>query len=133
MLRKKRKIISEINITPFVDVLLVLLIIFMVAAPMMTSKVDVNLPSGSNKNDNLGQNQAITISVKIDGSIYLQDNPIKISKLSSALNELTAKNFSSKIMVRADKSLDYGRVMDVVKEIGVAGYSQVVLVTESQK
>lgn len=131
--RKKRRIISEINITPFVDVLLVLLIIFMVAAPMMTGKVDVNLPNGSSLSSNAASSQAIAVSIKSDGSIYLQENQVKLSRLLPLLNQLTAGDLTNKILVRADKSLDYGRVMDVVKEIGSAGYSQVVLVTEVPK
>jgi biopolymer transport protein TolR len=128
----KRAVISEINITPFVDVLLVLLIIFMVAAPMLTSSVDVNLPQGV-ETANEEKLQTITVSVKSDGAIFLQDDPIKSTILASRLKEISANNFSRKIFVRADKSLDYGKVMDVVKTISVAGFAQVVLVTEIPK
>lgn len=128
----KRAVISEINITPFVDVLLVLLIIFMVAAPMLTSSVDINLPQGV-ETANEEKLQTITVSVKSDGSIFLQDDPIKSSILTSRLKEISANNFTRKIFVRADKSLDYGKVMDVVKTISLAGFAQVVLVTELPK
>ena len=128
----KRAVISEINITPFVDVLLVLLIIFMVAAPMLTSSVDINLPQGV-ETANEEKLQTITVSVKSDGTIFLQDDPIKSSILTSRLKEISANNFTRKIFVRADKSLDYGNVMDVVKTISVAGFAQVVLVTELPK
>ena len=128
----KRAVISEINITPFVDVLLVLLIIFMVAAPMLTSSVDINLPQGV-ETVNEEKLQTITVSVKADGTIFLQDDPIKSSILTSRLKEISANNFTRKIFVRADKSLDYGKVMDVVKTISVAGFAQVVLVTELPK
>jgi len=128
----KRAVISEINITPFVDVLLVLLIIFMVAAPMLTSSVDINLPQGV-ETANEEKLQTITVSVKSDGTIFLQDDPIKSSILTSRLKEISANNFTRKIFVRADKSLDYGKVMDVVKTISVAGFAQVVLVTELPK
>lgn len=128
----KRAVISEINITPFVDVLLVLLIIFMVAAPMLTSSVDINLPQGV-ETANEEKLQTITVSVKSDGAIFLQDDPIKSSILTSRLKEISANNFTRKIFVRADKSLDYGRVMDVVKTISMAGFAQVVLVTELPK
>ena len=77
----KRAVISEINITPFVDVLLVLLIIFMVAAPMLTSSVDINLPQGV-ETANEEKLQTITVSVKSDGTIFLQDDPIKSSILT---------------------------------------------------
>ncbi len=128
----KRAVISEINITPFVDVLLVLLIIFMVAAPMLTSSVDINLPQGV-ETANEEKLQTITVSVKSDGTIFLQDDPIKSSILTSRLKEISANNFTRKIFVRADKSLDYGKVMDVVKTISLAGFAQVVLVTELPK
>ena len=128
----KRAVISEINITPFVDVLLVLLIIFMVAAPMLTSSVDINLPQGV-ETANEEKLQTITVSVKSDGAIFLQDDPIKSTILASRLKEISANNFTRKIFVRADKSLDYGKVMDVVKTISMAGFVQVVLVTELPK
>jgi len=124
----RRAVISDINITPFVDVLLVLLIIFMVSAPMMTSSVDVNLPQGTDSNPI--KLQPITISIKEDGSIYLQDNLIKISILGAKLKDITANDLKQKILVRADKKLDYGTVMHVVKTIGQAGFSHVVLATE---
>lgn len=126
---KKRRIISDINITPFVDVLLVLLIIFMVAAPMMTSSINVDLPGGTTNPLN-EKTQPISISVKADGSIFLQEEQIKITALPSKLLSLTNNNLSNKIHVRADKKLDYGRVMEVVKTVSSTGFNQVVLVTE---
>ena len=99
---KKRRIISDINITPFVDVLLVLLIIFMVAAPMMTSSINVDLPGGTTNPLN-EKTQPISISVKADGSIFLQEEQIKITALPSKLLSLTNNNLSNKIHVRADK------------------------------
>ena len=126
---KKRRIISEINVTPFVDVLLVLLIIFMVAAPMMTSSVNIDLPKGS-ADPNNEKIQPITVSVKADGTIFLQEDSVKLSTLGAQLIEINGKNLSNKILVRADKNLDYGRVMEVVRIISVAGFNQVVLVTE---
>ena len=126
---KKRRIISDINITPFVDVLLVLLIIFMVAAPMMTSSVNLELPKGT-ATATSEKSQPIVISVKEDGSIFLQDEAIKLATIPSKLNDITSGNISSKILVRADKKLDYGRVMEVVKTVSLAGFNQVVLVTE---
>jgi biopolymer transport protein TolR len=126
---KKRRIISDINITPFVDVLLVLLIIFMVAAPMMTSGIEVELPKGATNPLN-EKSQPISVSVKDDGTIFLQEETIKLSSLPTKLLQLSGNNLGNKIMVYADKKLDYGRVMEVVKTIGLAGFNQVVLVTE---
>lgn len=126
---KKRRVISDINITPFVDVLLVLLIIFMVAAPMMTSAVDIALPQGSASPIN-EKIPPISVSIKSDGSIFLQEAAIKLSSLSPKLLQLSSNNLGNKILVYADKKLDYGRVMEVVKTVSVAGFNQVVLVTE---
>jgi len=126
---RKRQVLSEINITPFVDVLLVLLIIFMVAAPMMTSSIQLELPQGAAKSES-EKNPPITISVKADGKVFLQDEEIKLAFIAEKLIKLTDSNLSNKIMVRADKRLDYGRVMDVVKTISQAGFSQIALVTE---
>lgn len=126
---KKKRIISEINITPFVDILLVLLIIFMVAAPMMTSNVSIDLPKGAAAPTN-EKVQPIAISIKADGTIFLQEDSIKLNLLSAKLLELTGNNLNSKIQVRADKKIDYGRVMDIIKTVNLTGFTQVVLVTE---
>jgi biopolymer transport protein TolR len=127
--RKRRAAMSDINITPFVDVLLVLLIIFMVAAPMMTSSIELELPKGAAA-ANSSQDEPITVSVKNDGSVFLQEDSVKLANLSQELLKLTNNNINSKIYVRADTKIDYGRVMEVVKTINLAGFTQVVLVTE---
>jgi biopolymer transport protein TolR len=126
---KKRPAISEINITPFVDVLLVLLIIFMVAAPMMNSTVEIDLPTGST-NPNDEKVPPITVSIKSDGTIFLQEESTKLNILPKQLLDLVNNNLATKIFVRADKSLDYGRVMEVIKILSLAGFTQVALVTE---
>ena len=126
---KKRRVISDINITPFVDVLLVLLIIFMVAAPMMTSGLDVDIPKGTATPLN-EKSQPISVSIKSDGSIFLQEEMIKLTSLPTKLLQLSGNNLNNKVLVYADKKLDYGRVMEAVKTISSAGFNQVVLVTE---
>ena len=127
--RKRRAAITDINITPFVDVLLVLLIIFMVAAPMMTSSVELELPKGANGN-NSEQEKPITVSIKNDGSVYVEEDLIKLKSLPEELLKISNNNINSKIFVRADITIEYGRVMEVVKIINSAGFTQVVLVTE---
>lgn len=126
---KKRQVVSDINITPFVDVLLVLLIIFMVAAPMMNSSVNVDLPAGSNKSTN-DKNHSITVSVKSDGTIFLEEESVKLGFLAKKILENSQNNLDDKVQIRADKNLDYGRVMEVVKTLSNAGFQQVTLVTE---
>ena len=127
--RKRRAAMSDINITPFVDVLLVLLIIFMVAAPMMTGSVELELPKGAN-NANTTQDEPIAVSIKNDGSVYVGEELTKLHSLPEILLKATNNNISSKIFVRADTKIDYGRVMEVVKIINSSGFTQVVLVTE---
>ncbi|HLD76969.1 MAG TPA: ExbD/TolR family protein [Rickettsiales bacterium] len=126
---KKQHLISDINITPFVDVLLVLLIIFMIAAPMMTSGIDVDLPKGADNSSSV-KTQPITVSVKSDGEIFLQNDSVKLMLLPKELLKITNNSLENKIYVRADQNLDYGRVMEVVRKINLAGFTQVVLVTE---
>ena len=127
--RRKKSSISDINITPLVDVLLVLLIIFMVCAPMMTGSVEIDLPKGVS-NAVTEKSVMISVSIKEDGSLFLQEESIKIRGLPKRLLEVTANDISSKIYVRADQKIDYGRVMEVVKVINSAGFNQVILVTE---
>ena len=126
---RKRPIISDINITPFVDVLLVLLIIFMVAAPMMTSSIEVDLPSGVDNNDE-EKDKAIMVSLKKDGSIFVADEICKINFMGEFLNKATNKNFNHKIYIRADQDLDYGNVMEIVQKINELGFTSVSLATE---
>ena len=96
---------------------------------MMTSSVNIDLVKGSADQNN-EKIQPITVSVKTDGAILLQEESVKLSVLGAHLIDLSGKNLSNKILVRADKNLDYGRVMEVVRIISVAGFNQVVLVTE---
>ena len=126
--RKRSSGIADINITPFVDVLLVLLIIFMVAAPLMTSNVDLNLPKGTAKTEKQ-EDRPITVSVDKDGGIFLLDEKTTLKLLGGELTKITT-NREDKIFVRADIQINYGQVMEVIKAINQNGFSQVVLVTE---
>ncbi len=130
--RHRSSSISDINITPFVDVLLVLLIIFMVTAPIVTGGLNVDLPDGVAKNNNSHKDISVTISIKKDGDLYIGDEKIKIKSLSYHLHKETNKNFNTKIYVKADKANGYGGVMKVVKNINLAGFRQIILVTETR-
>ena len=126
---KKKRLIGEINITPLVDVLLVLLIIFMVTAPMMTSGINVDLPKGATDAID-AKKESISVSVQKDGSIFVEEKLVKLDDLPKKLLLITEKQTDKKIYVRADKLLDYGKVMEVVRSINLGGFTQVVLVTE---
>jgi biopolymer transport protein TolR len=128
---KKKAPISEINITPFVDVLLVLLIIFMVAAPMLTSSVPLNLPDGIEKAENV-ESKDIIVSMQKNGTLFVQEEEVSKNNLANKLKKLTNNNLSEKILIRADKFIEYGEVMNLIKMLSLAGFSQVLLVTEVQ-
>jgi biopolymer transport protein TolR len=133
--RRRAAIMSEINVTPFVDVMLVLLIIFMVSAPLLTVGVPIDLPKSQAKA--LQQdNKPLTVSVKDSGQVYLQDSEIKIDDLIpklKAIIEARGGNPDELIYVRGDRKVDYGSMMRVMGRISGAGYHKVALVTEVEQ
>ncbi len=126
--RRRAGAISEINVTPLVDVMLVLLIIFMVAAPMMTVGVPIDLPETQAKAMN-SDTQPITISVNPAGEIYLQETPIVIDEVVPKLEAIATTGYNERIYVRGDTAAAYGVVMKVMARISSAGYKNIGLVT----
>ena len=126
---KKRKSISEINVTPFVDVMLVLLIIFMVTAPLLTAGIKVNLPESTSilKNE---KNDPITVTINSKGEIYLQKKKFTADGLIKKLKALKSQNKDLKIYINGDKKLNYGKVMDLMSFINKSGFKKVALVTK---
>ncbi|CAN7440237.1 protein TolR [Neorhizobium sp. LjRoot104] len=120
--------ISEINVTPLVDVMLVLLIIFMVAAPMMTVGVPIDLPETQAKAMN-ADTQPITVSVNPKGEIYLQETPIALEEIVPKLQAIATTGYNERIYVRGDTTAAYGVVMKVMARISSAGYKNIGLVT----
>jgi biopolymer transport protein TolR len=127
---KRYNQISEINVTPFVDVMLVLLIVFMVTAPLLTVGIPVDLPKvkASALTD---QKDPIEITVKIGGLIYLGESIVEIDNLIPRLNAITEQNIEARIYVRGDRVVAYGRVMEVMSVINSAGYVKVALVAQN--
>ena len=121
---------NDINITPFVDVMLVLLIIFMVAAPMMTTGVTVNLPK-TQSSSLPGNDEPINISIKRDGTVYIQTTETSVDKLGAKLTAIAGEKKDTRIFVRGDTAIDYGQVMNVIGAINAAGYSKVALLTNT--
>ena len=121
-------LISEINVTPFVDVMLVLLIIFMVAAPLLTVGVPIDLPETQAKAMN-SETQPITVSVNQGGQVYLQETEIPIEEVVAKLTAISQAGYDERIYVRGDKTADYGTVMQVMARISSAGYKNLGLVT----
>ncbi len=128
--RRGRAPMAEINVTPLVDVMLVLLIIFMVTAPLLSAGVPVNLPDANAKP--LNQNpEEISISIAQDGIIYLGNVPLEPGTLAQKLAEVppAPDGKQPQVLLRADRSLDYGRVMAVMGELNSAGFNAISLVT----
>lgn len=118
---------SEINITPFIDVMLVLLIIFMVAAPLSTVDVHVNLPVATAKPQPRPE-KPVFVTLKPDRTLALGENPVERGSLISRLDETTQKNHEARLFLRADKSVNYGDVLGVLDQLRAAGYLKVGLV-----
>ncbi|HET7336118.1 MAG TPA: protein TolR [Rhizomicrobium sp.] len=128
----RRRPMAEINVTPFVDVMLVLLIVFMVAAPLLTVGVPVDLPK--TKAQALSQDrEPLAVTVKSDGKIYLQNTLIDEGGLVPRLKAISANGYDQRIFVRGDKTVDYGRVMEVMAQISAAGFTHIGLVTDVAK
>ena len=124
-----RKSISEINVTPFVDVMLVLLIIFMVTAPLLTAGIKINLQESASvlKNE---KNDPVTDSINSKGEIYIQKKKISPDDLIKRLIALKGQNKDLKIYIKGDKNLNYGKIMDLMSFINKSGFKKVALVTK---
>jgi biopolymer transport protein TolR len=131
---RRRPVMSEINVTPFVDVMLVLLIIFMVSAPLLTVGVPLDLPQSQAKS--LEQDrEPLTVSVNLKGQVFLQNSEIAVEELVPKLNAITQARggLDERIYVRGDKKVDYGTVMRVMGRLSQAGFRRVALVTEVEQ
>ncbi|WP_349358218.1 protein TolR [Stappia sp.] len=126
--RRRHQPMSEINVTPFVDVMLVLLIIFMVAAPLLTVGVPLELPETQAKPME-GTNEPITISIDAEGRIFMQETEVSAEELIPTLSAIAENGYEERIFVRGDRSADYGTIMRVMGRINAAGYTRLGLVT----
>jgi biopolymer transport protein TolR len=125
-LNRNRDVLSEINVTPFVDVMLVLLIIFMVTAPLLQQGIDVNLPQAKGKD--LPPEERISLVIKRDGIIYMNDNPVSLTEMGNKLRAISKLN--PNIFLKADKDVPYGFVVEVMGEIKEAGIEKLGMITE---
>lgn len=127
--RGSRKPMSEINVTPMVDVMLVLLVVFMITAPMMTVGVPVNLPKtqAPAMNDKI---EPLVISISAEGKIYLQESEVSLDTLVPQLQAITSAKPDTRIYVRGDQKIDYGLIMRVMGTISSAGFDKVALMAE---
>ena len=128
---RKHSPMHEINVTPFVDVMLVLLIIFMVTAPMLTSGVPIELPE--TKGQQLQTNkEPVTLSVDKTGKVFIQETEIRLEEIAPKLKAIAKNGYDEQIFIRGDKGIDYGTVMRVMGRVKAAGFTKVSLVTETE-
>ena len=132
---RRNPVMAEINVTPMVDVMLVLLIIFMVSAPLLTVGVPIDLPQTTAASLDQADKEPLAISVNTKGQIFLQDSEIKIEDLITKLKAITAARGGAdeRIYVRGDRTVDYGTVMRVMGRLSQAGFKRVALVTEVEQ
>jgi biopolymer transport protein TolR len=130
--RMRRRAMAEINVTPFVDVMLVLLIVFMVTAPLLTVGVPVDLPK--TKAPALGQDrEPLSITVRRDGVIFLQKEQVPEAALIDRLTAIASNGYNQRIFVRGDTQVNYGKVMEVMGVLAAAGFTHIGLVTDAVK
>ena len=130
--RSRNKLMSDINVTPFVDVMLVLLIIFMVTAPLLTVGVQVDLPESAA--DSLPDDQEpLTISINSKGEVYIQEHKVNYQKIVPKLLAIAKNRTDTRIYVRGDKTINYGRVLEIMGLLSGSGFSKVALISEPYK
>jgi biopolymer transport protein TolR len=121
---------SEINVTPLVDVMLVLLIVFMVAAPLLTVGVPVDLPKAQSK-PLQGDQEPLTVTVNQEGKIFLQETQVEIDQLVPRLTAIAVNGYDQRVYVRGDQAVNYGTVMQVMAQMANAGFTRIGLVNEA--
>ena len=130
--KNSKEPMSEINVTPFVDVMLVLLIVFMVTAPLLTVGVQVDLPESSA--DSLPEEQEpLTLTINSKGEIFIQEHQVTFKKVVPKLLAISKNRTDTRIYVRGDKTINYGRVLEVMGRLSGAGFSKVALISEPYK
>jgi biopolymer transport protein TolR len=127
--KRRKKLMSEINVVPYIDVMLVLLVIFMITAPLLTVGVPVNLPQ--EKSPPLsGDEEPLTVTIDPQGKIYLQETPVELDELVPRLTAIAASGYDQRIYVRGDREVNYGAVMAAVARMSEAGFTRLALVNE---
>jgi len=130
--RSAKEPISEINVTPFVDVMLVLLIIFMVTAPLLTVGVQVDLPETSA--DTLPEEtEPLTLTINAKGEIFIQETKVEFEKIIAKIMAVSNNRTDTRIFVRGDKNINYGRVLEIMGMLSGSGFTKVALISEPYK
>ncbi|MDA0260734.1 MAG: protein TolR [Proteobacteria bacterium] len=129
--QQRHRPMSEINVTPFVDVMLVLLVVFMITAPLLTVGVPIDLPKTAAPTVE-GQDEPLAITINAQGLIFLQETEVQLDSLVQRLVAITKRKPNTRIFVRGDETIEYGRVMQVMGTITAAGFTRVALITDSR-
>ncbi|HEY8352393.1 MAG TPA: protein TolR [Sphingomonadales bacterium] len=130
--RRRPRPMSEINVTPFVDVMLVLLIVFMVAAPLLTVGVAVDLPQSSAR-PLQEDNEPLSVTINADGAIFIQDEEVTLEELVPKLSAIAQAKRDNRIYVRGDRGSQYGRVAEVMGALSGAGFTRLALITDPKQ
>ncbi len=129
---RRYSVMAEINMTPFIDVMLVLLIIFMVAAPLLATGVPIDLPQTKSAALNVDQ-KPLSVAVDDKGDVYVMDAPVAMNQLADKLKDVAKSGFDERIYVRGANQVNYGKIAEVMSIITTAGYKKVALVTDPNK
>ncbi len=130
--RGRRALNAEINVTPFVDVMLVLLIVFMITAPLLTTGIDVSLPKTSADTINVSKDEPLYVTLQADSTLYIQDTVVERSELVAKLIAITGEGFESRILLRTDEGASAGEFVAVMGEVRAAGFGNLAIVTDSK-
>ena len=132
---RRSPVMAEINVTPMVDVMLVLLIIFMISAPLLTVGVPIDLPQTQAASLDQADKEPLAVSVTTNGQVFLQNTEIKLEELAPKLKAITAARGGNeeRIYVRGDRTVDYGTMMKIMGRLSAAGFRRVALVTEMEQ
>jgi biopolymer transport protein TolR len=130
--KNQKNVMSEINVTPFVDVMLVLLVIFMVTSPLLVTGVNVDLPDSESAPITI-QEEPLSVTVNAKGEVFIQDSKIELASLAAKLLAITNEKRDTKIFIRGDRDVGYGEIMKVISSINQAGFNKVALLTEPIK
>jgi biopolymer transport protein TolR len=128
--RRAHGVMAEINVTPFVDVMLVLLVIFMVTAPLLTAGVQIDLPKADAKAMGQQDNAPLEIALDRNGDIFIGETKVTMDRMAGMLEALSAETTERRVYIKADQRLDYGRVMEVMAAVSRLGFNKIALVTE---
>lgn len=131
--RARHMPMSEINVTPMVDVMLVLLIIFMVAAPLLQTGIDVNLPESKGQEIQPPKKDPLAVTVKANGDVFIGDTQVPLEELSTKLKAIAGNGYDETIFVRGDKGVNYGTVMEVMSRINQGGFKKLSFVLNGEK